>query len=38
LRRLRLEGGSVAVTSDDEVTSDKLVWQMEERIRDPPPF
>ena len=33
-RRLMLEGGSVAVTSDDEVTSNKLVRQMEERIRE----
>ena len=29
-----LEGGSVAVTGDDEVTSNKLVRQMEERIRE----
>ena len=33
-RRLMLEGGSVAVTGDDEVTSNKLVRQMEERIRE----
>ncbi len=33
-RRLMLEGGSVAVTGDDEVTSSKLVRQMEERIRE----
>lgn len=32
-RRLMLEGGSVAVAGDDEVTSNKLVRQMEERIR-----
>ena len=29
-----LEGGSVAVTGDDEVMSNKLVRQMEERIRE----
>ena len=29
-----LEGGSVAVTGDDEVTSNKLVRQMDERIRE----
>ena len=33
-RRLMLEGGRVAVTGDDEVTSNKLVRQMEERIRE----
>jgi len=33
-RRLMLEGGSVAVTGDDEVTSNKLVRQMDERIRE----
>ena len=33
-RRLMLEGGSVAVIGDDEVTSNKLVRQMEERIRE----
>ena len=33
-RRLMLEGGSVAVTGDDEVTSNKTVRQMEERIRE----
>ena len=32
-RRLMLEGGAVAVSNDDEVTSNKLVRQMEERIR-----
>ena len=29
-----LEGGSVAVAEDDDVTSNKVVRQMEERIRD----
>jgi transposase len=29
-----LEGGSVAVTEDDDVTSNKIVRQMEERIRE----
>ncbi len=33
-RRLMLEGGSVAVTGDDEVTSNKSVRQMEDRIRE----
>ena len=33
-RRLMLEGGAVAVTNDDEVTSNKLVRQMDERIRE----
>jgi transposase len=33
-RRLMLEGGSIAVTGDDEVTSNKTVRQMEERIRE----
>ncbi|HEX2219948.1 MAG TPA: IS3 family transposase [Gemmatimonadales bacterium] len=33
-RRLMLEGGSVAVTGDDEVTSNKAVRQMEDRIRE----
>jgi transposase len=33
-RRLMLEGGSVAVTGDDEVTSNKDVRQMEDRIRE----
>ena len=33
-RRLMLEGGSVAVSEDDEVTSNKVVRQMEERIRE----
>jgi len=29
-----LEGGSVAVTGDDEVTSNRAVRQMEDRIRE----
>lgn len=33
-RKLMLEGGSVAVTGDDDVTSDKKVRQMEDRIRE----
>ena len=33
-RRLMLEGGSVAVTEDDDVTSNKVVRQLEERIRE----
>jgi transposase len=33
-RRLMLEGGSIAVVSDDEVTSNRTVRQMEERIRE----
>jgi transposase len=33
-RRLMLEGGSVAVTEDDDVTSNKVVRQMEDRIRE----
>lgn len=33
-RRLMVEGGSVAVTGDDDVTSNKLVRQMEQRIRE----
>ena len=33
-RRLMLEGGSVAVSEDDEVTSNRVVRQLEERIRD----
>ena len=33
-RRLMLEGGSVAVTGDDEVTSNRTVRQMEDRIRE----
>lgn len=33
-RRLMLEGGSVAVSEDDDVTSIKVVRQMEDRIRE----
>ena len=33
-RRLMLEGGSVAVTDDDDVTSNRVVRQMNERIRE----
>lgn len=33
-RRLMLDGGSVAVSEDDEVTSNKVVRQMEDRIRE----
>lgn len=33
-RKLMLEGGSVAVTGDDSVTSDKEVRQLEQRIRE----
>jgi len=33
-RRLMLEGGSVAVADDGEVTGNKTVRQMEERIRE----
>lgn len=33
-RRLMLEGGSVAVSEDDDVTSNKVVRQLEERIRE----
>jgi transposase len=33
-RKLMLEGGSVAVTGDDDVTSNKTVRQMENRIRE----
>lgn len=33
-RRLMLEVGSVAVSEDDDVTSNKVVRQMEERIRE----
>jgi transposase len=33
-RRLMLEGGSVAVSGDDEVTSNRAVLQMEDRIRE----
>lgn len=33
-RRLMLEGGSVAVTEDDDVTSNRVVREMESRIRE----
>lgn len=33
-RKLMLEGGSVAVMGDDDVTSNKTVRQMEDRIRE----
>ena len=33
-RRLMLEGGSVAVSEDDDVTSNRVVRQLEERIRE----
>ena len=33
-RRLMLEGGSVAVSADDDVTSNQVVRQMEDRIRE----
>lgn len=33
-RRRMLEGGSVAVSEDDDVTSNKVVRQMEDRIRE----
>lgn len=33
-RRLMLEGGCVAVSEDDDVTSNKFVRQMEDRIRE----
>jgi transposase len=33
-RRLMLEGGSVAVTEDDDVTSNKVVRHLEDRIRE----
>ncbi len=33
-RRLMLEGGSVAVAEDDDVTSNKIVRQLEDRIRE----
>lgn len=32
-RRLMLEGGAVAVSGDDDVTSNRAVRQMEDRIR-----
>ena len=33
-RRLMLEGGSVAVSEDDDVTSNKVVRMLEERVRE----
>jgi transposase-like protein len=33
-RRLVLEGGAVAVSADDDVTSNRAVRQMEDRIRE----
>ena len=33
-RRLMLEGGSITVVGDDDVTSNRTVRQMEERIRE----
>jgi len=33
-RRLRLEGGSVAVADDDDVTSNRQVPEMDNRIRE----
>ena len=33
-RRLMLEGGSVAATEDDDVTSNRVVREMESRIRE----
>lgn len=33
-RRLMLEGGAVAVSGDDDVTSNRTVRQMEDRIRE----
>lgn len=33
-RRLMLEGGAVAVSGDDDVTSNRAVRQMEDRIRE----
>ncbi len=33
-RRLMLDGGAVAVSEDDDVTSNRAVRQMEERIRE----
>ena len=33
-RQLMLDGGSVAVAGDDDVTSNRTVRQMEERIRE----
>lgn len=33
-RRLMLEGGSIAVSSDDSVTSNRAVRQLEDRVRE----
>lgn len=33
-RRLMLEGGSIAVSEDDDVTSNKVVRQLEDRVRE----
>lgn len=33
-RRLMLDGGAVAVSEDDDVTSNRVVRQMEDRIRE----
>ena len=33
-RRLMLEGGAVAVSDDDDVTSNRVVRQMDDRIRE----
>ena len=33
-RRLMLDGGAVAVSEDDDVTSNRTVRQMEDRIRE----
>ena len=33
-RRLMLEGGAVAVSEDDDVTSNRVVREMESRIRE----
>lgn len=33
-RRLMLEGGSIAVSSDDSVTSNRMVRQLEDRVRE----
>lgn len=33
-RRLMLEGGSAAVSEDDDVTSERVVRQLEDRIRE----
>ena len=33
-RKLMLEGGSIAVTGDDSVTSNRIVCEMESRLRE----